>query len=362
MRGVRRGWEPEELIEAWTLLDGDWRLVGNKTGATRLGFALILKFFAIEARFPRHAGEVPRAAVDYVAGQVKVDPALWGEYDWSGRSIERHRARIREALGFREATREDEESLIEWLAAEICPVVLTDDGVRAAMLARCRKLGIEPPGRLERIVGGARSRFDRGFCAEVVGRLSADSIERLEELAVGREGFLAELKSDPGPLGLETLLEEIVKLGRAKALGLPGDLLGGYSEKLVAAWRARAVACYPSDFLANSAPVRLTLLAALGWTRTTEITDALVDLLIQLVARINARAGRKVENQISAEAMKVHGKTGKLVRIAEAAIKRPDETVRKVVFPVVDEVTLRRLVAEAKADEKAFSRRGSGRC
>jgi hypothetical protein len=52
----------------------DWRLVGNKTGATRLGFSLILKFFAIEARFPRHAGEVPRAAVDYVAGQVQVDP------------------------------------------------------------------------------------------------------------------------------------------------------------------------------------------------------------------------------------------------------------------------------------------------
>jgi hypothetical protein len=138
---VRREWEPEELIASWTLLDDDWRLVGNKTGATRLGFSLILKFFAIEARFPRHVGEVPRAAVDYVAGQVKVDPALWGAYDWSGRSIERHRAQIREELGFREATREDEEGLIEWLAAEICPVVLNDDGVRAALLARCRKLG-----------------------------------------------------------------------------------------------------------------------------------------------------------------------------------------------------------------------------
>ncbi|GAA3604328.1 hypothetical protein GCM10022419_106300 [Nonomuraea rosea] len=35
---MRREWEPEELIAAWTLLDGDWGLVGNKTGATRLGF------------------------------------------------------------------------------------------------------------------------------------------------------------------------------------------------------------------------------------------------------------------------------------------------------------------------------------
>lgn len=126
---MRREWEPEELIASWTLLDDDWRLVGNKTGATRLGFSVILTFFAIEARFPRHAGEVPKAAVDYVAGQVRVNPALWGGYDWSGRSIEWHRAQIREELGFREATRDDEDSLIEWLAAEICPVVLNDDGV-----------------------------------------------------------------------------------------------------------------------------------------------------------------------------------------------------------------------------------------
>lgn len=49
---MRRGWEPEELIAAWTLLGGDWELVGNKTGATRLGFSLLLKFFEQEGRFP----------------------------------------------------------------------------------------------------------------------------------------------------------------------------------------------------------------------------------------------------------------------------------------------------------------------
>ncbi|MDP9868678.1 hypothetical protein J2S55_007944 [Streptosporangium brasiliense] len=81
---MRQEWEPEELIAAWTLLDSDWDLVGNKTGATRLGFGLLLKFFEQEGRFPRHAGEVPRAAVDYMAGQVKVDAALFSEYRWSG--------------------------------------------------------------------------------------------------------------------------------------------------------------------------------------------------------------------------------------------------------------------------------------
>lgn len=61
----------EDLIDTWTLVDADWRLVANKHGATRLGFALLLKFFESEARFPRDLEELPVAAVAYVAEQVK---------------------------------------------------------------------------------------------------------------------------------------------------------------------------------------------------------------------------------------------------------------------------------------------------
>ena len=70
---MRREWEPEELIACWTLLDSDRALLANKAAATRLGFALMLKFFELEARFPSSAAELPRAAVRYVAEQVNVD-------------------------------------------------------------------------------------------------------------------------------------------------------------------------------------------------------------------------------------------------------------------------------------------------
>ncbi|KMS91488.1 hypothetical protein [Prauserella rugosa] len=52
---MQREWQPDELVGSWTLVGEDWRLVGNKTGPTRLGFALLLKFFEVEARFPRYA-------------------------------------------------------------------------------------------------------------------------------------------------------------------------------------------------------------------------------------------------------------------------------------------------------------------
>jgi hypothetical protein len=37
---VRQEWSPEELLANWTLVDGDWDLMANKSGATRLGFSL----------------------------------------------------------------------------------------------------------------------------------------------------------------------------------------------------------------------------------------------------------------------------------------------------------------------------------
>jgi hypothetical protein len=145
---MRREWEPEDVIACWTLVEDDWRLVGNKSDVTRLGFALLLKFFELEARFPRHSGEVPGDAITYVAGQVKVPAEVFADYEWAGSTIAYPRSQIRSALGFREATREDEGRLSAWLAKEVCPVELREDRLRNALLARCRAERIEPPGRV----------------------------------------------------------------------------------------------------------------------------------------------------------------------------------------------------------------------
>ena len=352
---MRREWSSEDLVGSWTLIGDDWQLVGNKSGATRLGFALLLKFFEIEGRFPRATEEWPVAAVAYVAEQVKVDAAELVSYRWSGRTIEYHRAQVREAFGFREFTRGDEDKMAGWLTAEVCPVELREEHLREAVLVRCRAERLEPPGRVDRIIGSARASFEQQFCDRTVGRLGEQCSERLEDLAT-RE-LLADLKADPGQVGLETLLREIDKLAAIRSLRLPPGLFAGASKRLVQAWRARAARSYPSDLRAASQPVRVTLLAALCWVRSAEITDALVDLLIGLVHKINARADRRVERELIDDLRKVRGKEAILFRLAAAAVEHPDDTVRDAVFPVVGEKTLRELVREAEADQQAFQAR-----
>jgi hypothetical protein len=50
------GVDLDELVEHWTLLDDERELVAGKRGPTRLGFALLLKFYARAGRFPRGRG------------------------------------------------------------------------------------------------------------------------------------------------------------------------------------------------------------------------------------------------------------------------------------------------------------------
>ena len=62
------------------------------------------------------------------------------------------------------------------------------------------------------------------------------------------------------------------------------------------------------------------------YSRTWEVTDALVTLLLRVVHAIGARADRKVTKQLVAEFKKVHGKENMLFRVAEAS--GPGRTIR----------------------------------
>jgi hypothetical protein len=116
---------------------------------------------------------------------------------------------------------------------------------------------------------------------------------------------------------------------------------------------------YPFDFAACPLPVRYTLLAVLCWTRQAELVDGLVELLIGLIHRINARAERRVEKELIGQLAAVPGKRGIFTKMVNAALDKPDETVRQVVFPAVPggEKTLRALAKELMATERVVAER-----
>lgn len=185
---MKRSWTEEELVGRWTLFPDELALLSNKTGHTRIGFAVMTRFFAEEGRFPREKHEVPAEVLRFVGERVGTGPEAgpegWLRYDWSGRAIKYHRAQIRGFFGFREATAEDGEAVAAWLLAEVLPREQDPAKLREAFHARCRVLKIEPPtpGRIERLVASASHRFEERFCASVLGRLPEDALPEMDAL------------------------------------------------------------------------------------------------------------------------------------------------------------------------------------
>jgi len=133
---LKRRWTEEELIERWTLSPDEVSLLSNKTGATRVGFAVLLRFFAGEGRFPRDKTEVVGQVVAYLARQAGVPAEEYLRYDWQGRTVKYHRAQVREHFGFREATAEDADGIRHWLLEEVLPHDRDPERLREAVYPR----------------------------------------------------------------------------------------------------------------------------------------------------------------------------------------------------------------------------------
>ena len=50
---MKQYWDDLALAEHWSLGDDELPLLDNRTESSRLGFAVLLKFFQLEGRFPR---------------------------------------------------------------------------------------------------------------------------------------------------------------------------------------------------------------------------------------------------------------------------------------------------------------------
>src|SRR5207249_11137592 len=107
-----------------------------------------------------------------------------------------------------------------------------------------------------------------------------------------------ELKADPGPAGLESVLDEISKLRRLRAIQLPLDLFADMPPKVRQTYRQRVQVEEPYELRRHPAPVRSTLLAAWAAGRSAELTDNLVDTLVQTIERIDTTAERRVEQEL----------------------------------------------------------------
>ncbi|WP_342260177.1 DUF4158 domain-containing protein [Candidatus Tisiphia endosymbiont of Metellina segmentata] len=254
----------------------------------KLAFAVMLKFFQIENRYPTNADLIDQALIDSLTMQLNCHDSNLSNYDWSSnnRTVKRFHHEIRTLLGYRQMTLSDSQILIAWLIDNVLPEAptLIQSQVHAyEFLARNK---IEPctADQLERYINKAYYNFEKQFFTGISRKLSIKTTESIDSLLEDTkelditetvdqstkdsnldekeeiiEDFakvkLVHLKKGSAGVRLKNVKGEIAKLKRLRLVNLPTNLLVNVSRKLTIKYYNRILAELPSGIKKHKADI-----------------------------------------------------------------------------------------------------------
>ena len=351
------------ITEDWILTPEDLTRVMNKNRSNKLIFALMLLFFRIQGRFPNTPSEFHPKTIALVAQQLDVPVPSNDILVKAARTWERYRAEIRKITNFREATNADAIILIQWLKQHAAIVNYNPNQIIPLLEERCRQLSIEHPSvdRLDRIVRTVVFTRDEDLYSKTYAQLDQAVKGQLDFLLQSDRknndtqkedllpAILMRLRSGAGRVSLDSAHEELKKLMMIREIQLSSDLFVNVSEYELERYQQHVMVEASYELRRHSPETRLTWLAAFVYLRGRTITDNLVELLIETIYHIEARAERRADRKLLASWKHVTNKELILFKIASAAIEFPKKTIEKAIYPIVSLPTLVNIVRELAA-------------
>ncbi len=370
---MNQDWNTDEIIAHFILLPSEFEFLGSNNPYNQLGKALMLKFFQHEYRFPESTAEIQHTIIEHIAHQLDIPATFIDKYDWKGERSKEYRKDIRELMGFRPSTIQDQQRLRTWLIVEVLPHEHRPVHMEQLVYQRLRREHIEPPTQkqVERLVTRAKNYHERSFFSQTNDRLSAATRMKLRQLIypvievdkeidqtdsdeVSSLNYpLHELKLGAGAPKVANIKKVAARLKRLQEIDLPPDLFADIPLPFLQQYKRQVAVESISHLRRRNKTERqraqlYTMLAAFCWVRQREITDYLVDLFIRTLNNIRLRAKSRVEKRLVADYIKVGGKQQIFFRLVQAMWNHPTGVIEDVLYPIVGKDRLEALVEEAK--------------
>lgn len=337
----------------WTLNLRELTFVAEHRRESQLPLALALKFLQSTGITLERLQDVDIEAAEYVAAQIGADVATLSDFDWNDRRARRRREGIRDFLNLRLSTKADRSMLREWLIHDVLPAWPSENETdQMASKWFIEHGAFEPSNKvLSRFVRKTRKDFIDDYLGRVAHELAPAIYRVLEDSLTfpDRSTGFASLKAAPGKAAMAAFRDFAERLKFVRSLGLPSAAIEAGGANLQKLIRRRVVHEDAWEMRRRSETRRIALYAIYLHDRRKELTDTLIELLIETTHQIVSRSERRVAAQFLGDIKRIAGKETLLADIAEAAITNPDGAVSNVIFPVASEKKLKAIIKERRA-------------
>lgn len=350
------------------------RLVQSKNRENQLGFAVMLKFFQKEGRYPMVDDLLSPDMVNCLVEQLGLGggSGLKKFFKKKNQNSKRFRKDIRKLFGYSQASIEDGEKLVCWLIEKILPESPTlQQGIEHAHLyLRDNKLEPFSSRELQRYVHSAMERFEKQHFSDIVSKLPPSTIDLIDSLLnddvddtddfdeIDGGVSAKQLKSldvkfrhlKKGVSGnkLKHVAFEIAKLEYIRQFKLPPEIFDAASRKLVKKYDERIMGSSPSNILELIPESRYACMASFCYFRSQILTDNLADFFLIQINKLRVYAESYVNKNIVNEVKHVNGKFDILYKLAETACECPEGIIKNEIYEKVSRETLRDVVNDLK--------------
>lgn len=346
-------WDGKELSNHWSLSFEELELLKTKPSRSHLPFCVQLKHYKYAGYFLTSFSDISDVPLQYIMGQLDIVDIE--EYEWDSRTAKRHNLEILEYLGIKKTSSADRINYKKWLIRELIPKI--NNVKELANLSKewflQSKLILPTQLILERLIKSAITTHEEQVFELITNELSENCIEQIDNFLLeerkGKRVTFSTIKSDPGKIGINSVVKETEKLLFINSLNIPDKALKQLNSKTLSTYKMRVASQSAWETKRHPPTTRYALVAIFLFLRKAEIIDGLIELLIQIVHRLSVRADNKVKKTILKDFKKVYGKNNILFQIADAAINKPEGLIKDVIFPVANKKTLDNLIKEYKS-------------
>jgi len=337
----------EELRSKWSLSFEELEFVWSKKKGIWVDYATQLKFYLSAGRFPESLTEVHPFALEYTASQLGPDLQL----SWSleeGRSLRRRREEIRNFLKIVESTDQDVIDLRFWVAATYGGTGASLDEVNEAVLLWCLKKRITPPNSkaLRRIWDAMSNDYDTASFQQIFNSLESETARRLEGSLEGHQGYIgfADMKTHPGRVSRKTFMQTVRQLEFVKEANVSSKEIEQAGSVWCSQIHRRVQQETAFEMGRHEKSQKLAMYAVYLSGREGELTDLLLDLIIETIQKIRKHAEKQVAQKAGKRVERSYDERALMRRFLEIAIEFPDGSFREHIYPIVSPDKMQRML------------------
>jgi len=333
------GDDREALERAFTLTPDDFGVILQARGQPhRLERALLLSWMRVERTLVSDVATLPPPVIAYVARQLELTPDVLHGYRHHQQTRTDAVAAIRDYLGVRPLTAQDEERLRDLLAAKVAHTGHTAALVQAAEDWLIQEDRLRPTGEttIERLVYAVRARAEEALFARIAAQLTPAQRKQLDALCQteGRVSALAGFVTAPRTASVQAITAECERLQRMRAVQVEPLDWGDITLNRLRQWAAIVRRLSAQALRRCSEAKRYTVLLAFLVVRCEEITNIIVEMFDTLIGRTFDHSDEGVATTKAQRAQLLHDSARHLRKMYDILIDEaiPDERVRSALF------------------------------